>query len=96
MLYCRVQIEHKHFFIVHWHLLDGPTIYCLPVNAKEQRSVQCCSISLCTQQSQSAGKFFSHGDPQGWFLYSHVYVYCKLQSYCMYLNLDFSRASDFT
>ena len=48
------------------------------------RSVQSCCISLCTQQYQSAGKFFCHWDAQGWFLYSHVYVYCKLQNYSLY------------
>ena len=55
MLYCGVQIEHQHFFILPWRHSDGTAIYCLSVNDKEPSSVQCCCISLCTQQSQSVG-----------------------------------------
>ena len=95
VLYCRVQIEHQQFFIIPWCHWDGTTIYCLSVNDKGQSSVQCCCASLCTQPSQSAGNLFSHWDAQGWFLYIHVYVYCTLQCCCVYLNLDFSQASDF-
>ena len=83
VLYCGVQIEHQHY--LNWRHSDGTTIqYCLLVNDKKQNSVQSCCISLCTQQSQWAGKFFCHWDAQGWFLYSHVYVYCKLQNYSLY------------
>ena len=79
LLYCTVQIEHQQFFIIPWHHSDGTTIYCLSVSDKEQSSVQCCCISLWTQQSQSPGKF-SHWDAQGWFLFSHVYfcVNCRV------------------
>jgi len=34
--------------------------YCYSVTDKEQSIVQCHCISSCTQQSQSADKFFSH------------------------------------
>ena len=54
----RVQIEHPLY--IPWCHSDGTTVYCLSVNDKKQSSVQSCYISLCTQQSQSAGKFSSH------------------------------------
>ena len=51
MLDSRVQIEHQHFCIVPWRHSDVTTIYCFSVNDKDQSSVQCCYISLCTQPS---------------------------------------------
>ena len=53
-------IEHQNY--LNWRHSDRTTIH--SVNDKKQNSVQSCCISLCTQQSQSAGKFFGHWDAQ--------------------------------
>ena len=87
MLYCRVQIEHQHFFIVPSFRCNHHLLGCLSVSDKEQSSVQCCCVSLCTQQSQSPGKFFSHWDAQiSIGFYTVMFTSTVITSYCTRLQ----------
>ena len=48
----------KHVTVEYLHVIQMEPLFTVLSERQGQSSVQCC-ISLCTQQSQSAGKFFS-------------------------------------